>query len=577
MVKKVNLKSKNLDKIKIKSIEYYLIFVLVIIDIEIFFCNASFVSNLIKGNFTSYVFSPARIFLYIILFILFVLLKKRIISNRIEYESNKVYKPLKYLIITFIIIIIIISSILLLRNNINIISLSIICVIILYLIFLLLFHSNNYKLNVFMTCFISLIFCITTDVIHPVDEMIHFTTAYNMAHGNFESKLNYSNKELEKIPGWGNFNSLSSLQVHYNKDIYLINTKSERWPVSGIKISYIPQTIGIFISEKLNGTIMDTFYFGRIFNALFLLLGIYILMKLVEYKVNCVFAILTTPYLLLLGGTYNVDCFGIITILLFCTYIINIVLDNRKTRIEKKDICILLILSLLILCFKTASYFFIFLMYLLLFKKLTKKQKTLAIIMLILLTTISIKLMLPNDVNNIADNRVNNTSFSGQLKFLLSSPLVFIKVYFLHTLNTFFNINFYQDLNPIYFFGKYSSYLTLIYFLYLVLIGISESEEKKELNIKHKITLLIITCLLFYFTSTTMYLGFTPVGEYIIKGYQARYIFPFLPLILMICNNNFIKISNNKNQQLKIYLVSLTILLLYTYCCIFSRVLIYFL
>lgn len=567
---------KEINNQKIKTIEYYLLFILALLDVEIFFCNASFVSGMLKGTRVVYTFSFARIFLYIILFILYCLLKKRIISNRIEYESKKIYKLPKYIIIGLISILIIISLVLLSMHKMTIVALSIICLITLYLTFLLLFHSNNFKLNIFMTCFISLIFCITTDVIHPIDEMIHFTTAYNMAHGNFGNKINYSNKELDRIPGWGNFNSLSDLQVHYNKDTYLVETKSERWPAPGIKVSYIPQAMGIFVSEKLNGTIMDTFYFGRIFNTLFFLLGIYILMRITKYKINCIFAVLTTPYLLLLSGSYNVDCFGIISLLLFSSYILNIILDKSITSVKTKDLIILVGLSLLILCFKSASYFFIFLMYLLLLKKLSKKQKVITIVIFIILILLSFKLMLPTDVESLTDTRGGATSFSGQLKFLLSSPIIFVKVYLLHTLNTFFSMSFYQELNTVYFFGKYSAYLTIIYFLYLILIGISENEDKSDLNIKQKISMLIITCLLFYFTSTTMYLGFTPVGEYIIKGYQSRYIFPFLPLILMLCSNSFIKIKDNKNYQLKIYTISLTILMLYTYCGIFTRILRYF-
>lgn len=569
---KRNSENKHLKK---KIFQYYAIFILAILDVEIFFCNASFVSGFLRKTFVPYTFSLARIFLYIVLFALYCLLRKKIISNRMTYDSKEHPKFLNYIIICLISIIVIITLGLTLINRMTIIGLSICCLISIYLIFLLFFHSDNFKLNVFLTCFISLIFCITTDAIHPIDEMIHFTTAYNRAHGNFGDKISYSNSSLDAIPGWANFNSLSSLQVHYDKTPYLVEKKTERWPSSGSSIPYIPQTIGIFVSEVFNGTIMDTFYFGRIFNSLFFLFGVYFLMKVAKNKINCICVVLLTPFLLLLSGTYNVDAFGIITVLLFSSYLLSIVLDKEKLKLSSKDFIILIGLSFLILSFKSASYCFIFCLYFLLLKKIPKKQKMVIILIFILLMCIALKLMIPSDSNS-GDSRGGDTSFIRQLNFLFSSPIVFIKVYLLHTLNTFLSINFYQELNSTTFFGNYSAYLTIIYLVYLLLVGLSDDDEKVRFNVIEKVIIFITVCLLFYFTSTTMYLAFTPVGEVIIKGYQSRYIFPFLALILMLCNNNFIKVKLGKNYYLKLYTMSLAILLLYTYCAVFSRIIKYF-
>ena len=89
------------------------------------------------------------------------------------------------------------------------------------------------------------------------------------------------------------------------------------------------------------------------------------------------------------------------------------------------------------------------------------------------------------------------------------------------------------------------------------------SSDDKMLNIKEKALVFIVSCLVFYFTSTGLYLSFTPVGEFIIKGYQARYVWPVIPLLLMLLSNKKIKIVNSYKLSFNCSLI-ITFLFLYS-------------
>ena len=91
-----------------------------------------------------------------------------------------------------------------------------------------------------------------------------------------------------------------------------------------------------------------------------------------------------------------------------------------------------------------------------------------------------------------------------------------------------------------------------------------------------KFYLFIVFALCFYFTSTTMFLAFTPVGDYIIKGYQPRYVWPFLPLMLCLLSNKHIKIVKDDYSCLRTSTVSLVLIFVFLYCSVFSRIFIQF-
>lgn len=567
---------RNIDPYKRKEIQLYFIFFVTIFTFDFFFCNSKFVTNLLlnKDFSIKYVFSIARIFLYFIFFMILKLSSKKIINNRISFEKNKNNKEKrlpKIIIIFFIVVILSFTLHLIISSRIMVISLSVICLLLLYFAFIYLFYSNNYRLNILICSTICFIFAITTITIHPIDEIVHYTTSYNIAQGNFGNKISYSNEGMDSVRTWGNFNSTPDLQVKYNKKNYTYKKYNEKWPVGGNEFPYYTSALGIFIAQHLGGTIMDTFYFGRLFNALLFMFMLAFLLKIIKKNIYAFSAVITTPFFLLLAGTYNVDIFGAMSIFLFSIYIFNIAFDKTKKNVNLKDFIVLIVLSFCIISFKSSAYFFIFLLLLLLYKKIPKKyQKILGAIYLVLLVYLIYRSVLPKELVAGSGDKTGMVDMNKQLHFLLKTPTNFFNVYFLHTLNTWLNPIFYTHLNTSTFFGHYSTYLVLPYIFYLIHMGFSNDDN--DLKISKKVFIILVSLLLFYFTSTTMYLGYTPVGQIELVGYQSRYIFPFLPLILMNISNSRIRI-NKQNRE--VFNFSLTLIILFSYSSIALLTLMY--
>ena len=63
-------------------------------------------------------------------------------------------------------------------------------------------------------------------------------------------------------------------------------------------------------------------------------------------------------------------------------------------------------------------------------------------------------------------------------------------------------------------------------------------------------------------TNIVLYVSFTPVANETINGYQARYLFPIVPLLLFCISNKNIKITKGNNTDLLIILSSVIILMI---------------
>ena len=542
------MNSKNLKNWNCHKVTLYFLLLFGIMSFEFLFCNSNFVRELIynKLDLSLYVVSPARLVLYFIFFIICYFSKDKIIENRILYEEDakhkKSYKILSGIIIVWFALLVFLWKI----NILHIMTLGILLMFLDYIILLYLFYGINFKINIMLVCLISLIYSISTNTFQVLDEVSHVPTSYNIAHGNFSPNHIYFDPSLERINILSNYSSNEHLFIHYkpvkeditNNGLYLYDTASE--------FLHIPAAIGIIFSEKLNGTIMDTFYIGRIFNTLFFLGLVLLLLKEIRYNKNSFIAILTTPFLLLLAGTYSMDGLGFVLISLFAVYIINIFKDKKIKQINSKHLIVILLLMFLVSLYKGASYLFVYLLLLLIINKIPKKYRIIMLIGFILTLLLTYLVVYASIDVNVGDTRGGNTSLIGQLKFLFSSPVIFIKVYFLHLTNTFLNCQFYQSMLNEMFFGRFARIFVILYIVYLIYIGI---DNDTKLIKKEKLIYLLVTILLFGFTSTALYLSFTPVGETTILGYQSRYVFPFLPFILLCMKNKYITVKKTKKHQ----------------------------
>lgn len=131
----------------------------------------------------------------------------------------------------------------------------------------------------------------------------------------------------------------------------------------------------------------------------------------------------------------------------------------------------------------------------------------------------------------------------------MNNPGNDVKVAINHIKGTFLNFQWLAYINPANFFGEASTVI-IAQLIFLLYVGISENDFK--FKIKEKVIIVLSFLGVFATGSLVLYLSFTPVGHDMIQGYQTRYIFPVLPLILMIVNNNNQDNSKRKKENIAI-------------------------
>lgn len=95
------------------------------------------------------------------------------------------------------------------------------------------------------------------------------------------------------------------------------------------------------------------------------------------------------------------------------------------------------------------------------------------------------------------------------------------------------------------FFGQTSNNMFVIILMYYFYVAITDNS--KQFDIKEKILFISIYILTMLFITGIMYITFNPVNSTIVRGVQARYMYPVLPLLMYVISNNELT-KKNKND-----------------------------
>lgn len=552
-LKKIFLKNEK-NVLKIFTFVIYFIAILIY---ELGICNGE-----VFEKHISYNFSLCRLVLYVLFFVLLFKFVDKFIDTAVKSLRKKSKKVVLSTYIVFMIVTIIYVSI-------RWISIYKVWTVILALLMGLLFViyiCSNYIKNVIITTFtLGIIFTFATDFNHAIDEKKHIMTAVNIANGNF----NYAKNPLNE-PAYNNiiFNcDIDSFLQFYAKK-YEPNL-TEEWnrneeteiyyicsaPADYNFVMYIPSAAGVFFAKLLGGSIADVYIVGRLFNLFAYSTMLVIILKLLPYKQKIFYIIYMISFTLLLSASYSIDgiCIGFIG--MFIAYCLN--LSERDYReIRLKQILTVMFLFVLCLLCKNLAYctMILFVLILPIFKILKHNKKDLPVIISIITIAVVVCGFLllsklgATTSSDSGDPRGGETSVSGQINFLLSSPINIVKVGFEHIMNSVLNFNWYTYLNHAKFFGTYSSQIFFLELIFIVYVCVTDNSVK----IKTRTTIVtLITFLCVYATTSLMlYLTFTPVGQINITGYQPRYLTPILPIVLMlISSKRFIGKSREDEEE----------------------------
>ena len=542
---------------------------------EVFYCNARFVvNNFLNLESIQYNISVCRIAFYISVIVIYFVFSKKLIQPALETMDNKMKRVLIYIYIPIMIILTLFFNIKAF-NNLSVHSLYKVTLgvfnLLAGLIFLI-YVSKDYVKNFIIACFtFGLIFSISTEYYHAFDEKKHFASAFNLAYLNVNFQDDpIINEQLNNIPHRTNGNEFYQYyEMKYDNKIEP-NTALEdvsSTPAGYSRFLYMFPAIGIFLAKTLGGTVADIFIAGRIFNLIFYIILMSIAIKIIPIKKRVLIALGLLPMVVLQAASYSIDASCVAVVVLFMAYVFKL---YKMDEIKLKNWGALGILFLLMLTAKSMAYIAVgALIFILPLRKIIKKQnKKVKIglfisVLLIILATIGVLFYIKNNVNNISSDTRGGAEVNApeQIKYIINNPLKIVKLELNYMNSSLLNFGWLTALHQSAFFTeKYgpSTFLIII----LLLSYISVLDDSYSFNKKEKTIFVITFFMVYIMTNIVLYFSFTPVGYETINGYQARYIYPILPLLLVCISNKNIKVTKGNNTNLLIILSSIIILMI---------------
>ena len=507
---------------------------------ELLFCNYLFIT----GEST-YAFSFYRMVMYVAVIILFPKFSKHILEYKGEIQKAEkyiLYVSILLLLATFFFTFV--GKITLLTD--------IIIIIAILLILLLAFSlTGNYIKNfILIALAMGFILSMIMPINNQLDEKRHFLSAYNLSYANINFNKPIINEGVQSIPQRLNFEKFNTY-FHKNYEPtfleeYVIEDISNI-PAAYNPIQYLPSAIGIYIARLLGGSIADIYYAGRFFNLIGYIVLVAFTLKVLPYKRKSFYVIFLMPMLLALASVYSVDNIMVGVISLWIAYCLK--LYEQKEKITGKQLFILLGIFTLIGTLKSMSYLpialFIFIIPIRKILKENKKYLVPIILLGIVSVTINIGITLYLQSDQLSDPRVENTNAMQQIEYIKEEPIEYIKILGKHIKTTLTEFSALSYLNGPMFFGNDFNNIFLILLLFLFYTGITD--DSKNLSKKTKWIAIITFFIVLSITSTLLYISYTPLQGKTIQGYQLRYIFPIISLIVICLSSE--KIKNQKSEK----------------------------
>ena len=572
-LKQVEKKYKifNINSIRICTV---IVFILSFILYEIFYCNARFVvNNCLNLENIQYNISVCRIAFYISVIVVYFVFSKKLIQPALETMDNKMKRVLIYIYIPIMIIVTLFFYIKAF-NNLSVHSLYKVTLgvfnLLAGLIFLIYVSKDYVKNFIIASLTFGIIFSISTEFYHAFDEKKHFASAFNLAYLNINFEDDpIINEQLNNIPHRTNGNEFYKYyEMKYDNKIEP-NTALEdvsSTPANYSIVGYIFSAIGIFLAKTFGGTVADIFIAGRIFNLIYYIILMSIAIRITPIKKSVFIALGLLPMVLFQAASYSIDAICVAVVVLFMAYVFKL---YKMDEIKLKNWGVLGILFLLMLTAKSMAYIAVgALIFILPLRKIIKKQNKkvkiglFILILLIILAAIGVLFYIKDNVDNIPSDTRGGAEVNApeQIKNIINNPFKIVKLELNYINSSLLNFGWLSGLHHnVFFTEKYGPSTFLI--IMLLLSYISILDDSYNFNKKEKMIFVIIFFIVYIMTNIVLYVSFTPVGNETINGYQARYLFPILPLLLICISNKNIKVTKGNNTDLLIILSSIIILM----------------
>lgn len=297
-------------------------------------------------------------------------------------------------------------------------------------------------------------------------------------------------------------------------------------------ISYLPQLVGVFLADLFTESVLYIIYIGRIAGLLVSLIAMFWAIKLAPFKKECFFIIAMLPMTFQQSISLSADNFINALAVLYIGYILYLLCQDEEYKLGKVQLVILWGMTLLIALSKVVYLPLTWLGILIPsgFFGSSKKKHLHTWGYIVLGAALNLLWM------NISS--IGESASREQIEFILNYPEAFIKI-IIRTVLKFGNEVVYEM------FGSNMGALNipvdefplLILIVLLVVLAVIPVKNARRFSVREKIWVSVIWMLILAMIWGSMYLGYNPVGNNLIVGFQGRYLIPISLLMLMTLEN----------------------------------------
>ena len=398
------------------------------------------------------------------------------------------------------------------------------------------------------------------------DESVHFYRASDIAEGHLmpvkikdKSGVNIS-MNLEIIAYKYSWNKIYYQKAKYNlnETFSRLNAKHDYRIKHFVNIAnvaivnyppfpYLASAVGINIGKLFNLSPLLLMYLGRLANLLVWIFLTYFAIKITPVHKWVFFMLALMPITVFQAASISADSFTIAVSFLTIAVFLKLALKDNNDRITLKDISILLIL-LMMLVLSKPFYFILALLFFIIPIKKYGNKKRMSLILTSMFLPIATCFAWYSAVKGFYIPAESNTSINAQLALISHNPEIFfyailnmIKIYIPYIVVGFNGQMGWKVFMPI---G-----LVLLYIIILFIVSLLD-RGKVKIDIKQKLTFIIILLLVSSAITIIEYVAWTPVGQNRIDGIQGRYFIPVIPLFFLLFYN--IPYIKDKTSNLKI-------------------------
>lgn len=449
------------------------------------------------------------------------------------------------------------------------------------------------KINTIYTYFIilSLVFGISYSIIIPLfqvpDEAYHINSIYSV----FNNEDGYNVEKSKASENVKNITNNTEIKINRKNYFNFDEKLGKSWKIKNINydiIKYLPQSIGILVSEIFHFPLIIAFSFCELLSVIFYTIVCLIALKKIPIKKEIFMLCMLLPMCIQQASSFSYD---VVLLSFSFLYIANIIYFKFKGDIIKPlDLLKLIVYLIIISIVKLPYIFFIFLVLVIplqkffFYKKIEpflnkKKLKYLVISLIIFLILIIIFTF---------KNKLLSSAYFKVLLSFLTDPIDGLNLIVKTVLS---NFKFYI-LSLIGYFGWFDVKVSYLFCAFVIFSAFIINFLCDEQNIAFKkrdkwyinifLIIFFIIIIISLYDWTLRYLGIDTIGFGIhdysnsfklinaILGVQGRYFLPFLPLFFIAFHINLnIK---NKRKKLLIYQIMYYITTyVYTFIIIFKR------